>query len=297
MYDVSREGVAFTIQKGNPLTVRFKSPFRSGFPEVDDAWAVFFEVKTARRAVVFVHGLARTGIEQQAFYPRELSRHGIAALMPILPFHENRISPAHEYAGMFLEGPSEVMEKKFYQAVTDVLTCVDFLEKAGYGRVGIMGISSGGMIATIAMALDERITKGVLIITGGNLEIISSKSIMTRNYRTWKRSEHRRMQERSLRIRREFDECARSFVSLSNLARFRSFFRYDPSLFAKMVHRERVLMFTALVDPFIPRAASDDLWCRFGKPRRFFLPSGHLTAHILFKRFILRKSLAFFMSE
>jgi esterase/lipase len=297
MYDVSRESVSFTIQKGNPCTVRFQSPFRSGSPEVDAAQALFFEEKTARRAVVFVHGLARTGIAQQEFYPRELSRHGIAALMPILPFHEDRTSHDHEYTGRFLNGPSEVMEKKFYQAVTDVLTCVDFLQKAGYGRVDIMGISSGGMISTIAMALDARIRKGVLVITGGNLEIIAWKSVLTKSYRTWKRSEHRRMKERSLRIRREFDECARSFASLKDLASFRIFFRYDPSLFAKMVHRDRVLMFTALVDPFIPRAASDDLWRRFGKPRRYFLPSGHLTTHILFKGFILRKSLEFFLRD
>jgi hypothetical protein len=55
-----------------------------------------------------------------------------------------------------------------------------------------------------------------------------------------------------------------------------------------------VLMFSASVDIFIPREASDDLWQRLGKPKRYFLPCGHLGAHIFFKRLILKKSLEFF---
>jgi len=298
MYDISREDVEFRIQKGDPYnTIRFTSPYRSGYPEVDAARALFFDVKGAERAVVFVHGLARIGLSYLTFYPRELSRYGITALMPILPFHEERTSPEQVYAERFLSGPSEVIEKKFYQSVTDVLACVDFLEKAGYSRVDIMGISSGGMIGTIAMALDPRLSKGVLIITGGNLEIISWKSSATRIYRTNERRKRLQRLEQSLRIRREFDECARSFTSVQDLVHIPGFFRYDPSLFAKFIGRDRVMMFTALVDPFIPREAADDLWRRFGKPERHLLPSGHLTAHIFFKRFIMKKSLAFLMGE
>jgi len=297
MYDVPREDVGFSIARGNPHTVRFKSPFRSGYPEVDRARALYYEPSNAERAIVFVHGLGRVGITHLTYYPKMLSKHGYAALMPIMPFHEERVSPNREHAQKFVSGPSEVMEKKFFQAVTDVLTCVDFLEQRGHTHCDIMGISSGGMIATIALALDQRIKKGVLVITGGNLEVISWKSVSTRIYRTWKRSERNAQLERSKKIRREFGECARSFTSASDLGDIPGFFRYDPALFAKLIDRERVLMFNAMVDIFIPREASDDLWRRLGEPKRYLFPCGHLGAHILFKRFILKKSLEFFTEE
>lgn len=294
MYDVSRKGVVFSLSTGNPHTVRFTSPFRSGYPEVDQARALYYEPSHTERALVFVHGLGRVGITHLTYYPRRLSQHGIAALMPIMPFHEERVSPNHEHAHKFVSGPSAVMEKKFSQAVTDVLACVDYLEQHGHKSCDIMGISSGGMIATIAMALDPRIKKGVLVITGGNLEAISWKSVSTRIYRTWKRRERKTQLARSHRIRREFDECVKSFTSMADLQDVPGFFRYDPSLFAKLIGSERVLMFNALVDIFIPREASDDLWQRLGEPKRSLLPCGHLGAHILFKRLILKKSLEFF---
>lgn len=295
MYDISREDVVFKTQDGDPQIIRFTSPFLSGYPEVDRARALLFIAKGTEKPVVFVHGLARRGISPQKFYPMKLSSHGITALMPILPFHEDRVSTEHEYADTFLNGPLEVMERKFFQAVSDVLTCVDYLEKAGHSQVDIMGISSGGMIATIAMAIDPRIRKGVLIITGGNLEIISWKSIAMRIYRTKNRGKKSREFERSMKIRKEFEVCARSFNSVQDLANIPTFFRYDPSLFAKLISRERLIMFNALFDPFIPRESADDLWRRFGEPKRHLLPSGHLSAHILFKRYIFRKSLDFLM--
>jgi len=297
MYDVSRNGVVFSLSTGDPHTVRFTSPFRSGYPEVDKARALYYEPSHAERALVFVHGLGRVGITHLMYYPRMLSRHGIAALMPIMPFHEERVSPDNEHAHKFVSGPSEVMEKKFFQAVTDVLACVDYLEHRGHKSCDIMGISSGGMIATIAMALDKRIKKGVLVITGGNLEIISWKSVSTRIYRTWRGRERKNQLDRSYRIRREFDECVASFTSIRDLPNVPGFFRYDPSLFAKLIGREKVLMFSALADIFIPREASDDLWQRLGEPKRYLLPCGHLGAHILFKRFILKKSLEFFAEK
>ena len=227
------------------------------------------------------------------YYPQQLARNGITAMMPILPFHDDRVSAFGDHGESFLTGPDEVMERKFVQAVTDVRTCIDYLEQSGYRRVDIMGISSGGMIGTIAMALDPRIDRGVLIITGGNLELIAWKSVAMKQYRTARGKERRRLKERSVRLLEEFEDHAESFASNRNLQSIPPYFRYDPSLFANLINRERVFMFNALIDPFIPRSAADDLWRRLGKPARRILPSGHLTAHVLFKGYIMRKSLEF----
>jgi pimeloyl-ACP methyl ester carboxylesterase len=295
MYDVSRKGVLFDVSDGSPKEVRFQSPLPSGCPAVDRAVAYLYESANSRGAVVFVHGMGRKSLSWLRFYPEMLCRQGFTVLMPVLPFHYGRVSKDGEQFKRFLGGPTEVMEKKFYQAVVDVRTCVDFLERSGYERIHIMGISSGGMVAVIAMAVDTRIERCVLVITGGNLEIISWHSIATRIYRTGKsRRAHR---EQSVRIGRELDECARSFTSLEDLERIPSFFRYDPCLFAKFIDTDRVMMFTALLDPWIPKRSSDDLWRRLGGPVRYMLPSGHLTAHLLFRRLILKRSVDFFRRD
>lgn len=288
MYDVSRDGVLFDVSGGSPKEVRFQSPLPSGCPAV----AYLYESGNSRGVVVFVHGMGRKSLSWLRFYPELLFRHGFTVLMPVLPFHYGRVSNDRDHFDRFLGGPTEVMENKFYQAVVDVRTCVDFLERSGCERIHIMGISSGGMVAAITMAVDTRIDRGVLVITGGNLEVISWHSIATKLYRAKKsRRAHR---EQSARIGEQLDECARSFTSLEDLERIPSFFRYDPSLFAKFIDTNRVMMFSALLDPWIPKRSSDDLWRRLGGPIRYMLPSGHLTAHLLFRRVILKKSLDFF---
>jgi esterase/lipase len=290
-YDVPRESVKFYILDGCPKEIRFMSPFPCGHPEVDSAKAYLYEVKNSDQAVVFVHGVGRRRLSYLDFYPERLSRNGFTAIMPVLPFHYDRVVQGHEHYDKFIKGPTETMERKFYQAVVDIRTCVDFLEKSGYEHIHIMGVSSGGMIATITMAVDKRIERGVLIITGGNLEIISWHSIGTKIYRIGK--SWRAHKEKSLEIQKELDDCARSFSSIEDLERIPSFFRYDPSLFAKLIDNSGVMMFSALLDPWIPKKSSDDLWRRLGEPVRVMLPSGHLTSHLLFKRLILNRSVEF----
>jgi esterase/lipase len=295
MYDVSMKGVEFEVSNGEPKTVRFKTPFPTGDPVVDDAKAYLYETEGAEEGVVFVHGIGRRSLHFLHYYPRMFSKQGFTAVMPVLPFHYDRRSAERDHYDRFIGGPTEVMEDKFRHAVADVRACVEFLKRRGCRRIHIMGISSGGMVAVITMAVDHRIDRGVFAITGGNLEIISWHSVATRIYRIGKsRHAHR---DRSIEIRARFDECTESFASVRDLDRIPSFFRYDPSLFAKLITPDRVLMFQAWLDLWIPRRSSDDLHRRLGRPRRLKLPGGHLGAHLLFRRMMLRRSVSFFRGK
>lgn len=292
MYDVSTDGVEFEVCNSDPKTVRFKSPLPFGAPKVDAARAYLYEADGAGEGVVFVHGMGKRSLSHLHYYPRMFAKHGFTAVMPVLPFHYDRVFSERDHYDRFIGGPTEVMEQKFRHAVADVRACVEFLKRSGCRRVHIMGISSGGMVAVITMAVDPRIDKGALAITGGNLEVISWHSIATRIYRAGKR--RRAHRDRSFEIRKQFDECTQKVASLRDLDRVPSFFRYDPSLFAKMITPDSVIMFSALCDLWIPRKSSDDLHMRLGRPRRFMLPSGHLTSHLLFRRMMLRRAVTFF---
>lgn len=141
MYDVSGDGVEFEVRNGEPKTIRFKSPFPSGDPAVDEARAYLYEAEGADEGVVFVHGMGRRSLFWPHYYPRMFSRCGFTPVMPVLPFHYDSVSSERDHYDRFIGGPTEVMEEKFRHAVADVCTCVEFLKRSGCRRVQIMGIS------------------------------------------------------------------------------------------------------------------------------------------------------------
>ncbi len=297
MYQTPRNGVNFFVKKGEDHdTIEFESPKPSGYPTVDRAKVLVFKSKFPKGAIVFVHGTGQRNFEPLQYYPRFFSKNGYTTMMPVLPYHFER-TPAGKKSGMaFIKGTDVELAERFDQAVTDILACVDYLEKIGFKEVHIMGFSFGGMISTIAMAIDNRIKEGVFAVTGGNYEYITWKSIATKILRvSYEENEACNPHECALK-HAIFDSVAKKFHSLENLKEMPACFTYDPSIFAHLIPPRKTLFFKSAFDPFIPAKSSDDLWERLGKPKRYVLPSGHLSAHIIFKRFIARKSLDFFNS-
>ncbi len=151
--------------------------------------------------------------------------------------------------------------------------------------------------STITMALDKRIEKGVFVVSGGNYEYITWKSIATKVLRISYEENKFCNPQACEKKHKSFDKAIINFKSLKMLEDMPPCFTYDPSLFAKFIMPRETLFFTAMFDFFIPKRSSDDLWKRIGKPKRYILPAGHVSAHIIFKHFILNKTLEFFDKE
>ncbi len=297
MYQVKRD-VDFRISKDNDFDLlEFSSSVPSGYPEVDRAKALLFNAKNPKGAIIFVHGTGQKNFEPLEYYVKHLSQNGYTTMMPVLPYHFERTPHGSKSGTSFIKGTDVQLANRFDQAVTDLLTCIDYLQKTGFKNVNIMGFSFGGMVSTIAMALDKRIEKGVFVVTGGNYEYITWKSIATKVLRI-SYEENKACNPAVCRIKHEnFDRAIEMFSSIDDLKQMHPCFTYDPSLFAKLIPPRKTLLFSALFDPFIPGKSSDDLWIRMGKPKRYLLPSGHLTAHLIFRSFILKKSIKFFDGE
>lgn len=294
MYSLNRDKVKFKVlNKSNKIKeIYFTSPYKSGYPEVDQARALLHQGNRSEEAIVFVHGTGRH-FSSFSYYPKILSNNGYTTLMLILPYHYERISKKDPISLAFLKGSSEVLEKKYEQSVVDIFTCVDYLQQQGFKKIHIMGFSLGGMIATIASALDKRIDKVILTVTGGNFEYSTWHSTATKIFRIEYEEDKSCNPKKCHQIHQEFDKAAKEWKNLEELKKYPSCFRYDPSFFAAKLNPKDVVMFTALFDECVPRKSSDDLWERIGKPKRYFLLSGHLTAHLFYKNYILRKTLKF----
>jgi dienelactone hydrolase len=295
MYSTPRK-VNFSLEKKDSYSLlTFKSPMPSGNNVVDEAKALFFQPKTIdyNKALIFVHGTGQKNFEHLKYYPKFFSNNGYATLMPVLPYHFDRTPPGKKSGTAFIKGTDVELANRFDQAVTDILTCIDFLENKGFTEINIMGFSFGGMISTIAMAIDKRIKKGIFVVTGGNYEYITWKSVATKILRiSYEENKECNPQECALK-HQIFDTAAKNFRSLNDLKDMPVCFTYDPSIFAHLIPPRKTIFFKAAFDPFIPSASSDDLWRRLGMPKRYVLPSGHLSAHLIFKKFIAKKSLEF----
>ena len=89
-----------------------------------------------------------------------LARFGITALRLVLPYHEHRRPPdlaRSEYIVGTNVGRTLHANR---QAVLDARRALDWLEREGYERIGIMGTSLGSCLAMLTMCHDARVKTG-----------------------------------------------------------------------------------------------------------------------------------------
>lgn len=295
MYNISRKNVEFQIEDGSPKKIFFESPYASGNQIIDQAKALEYGSSRGKKALIFVHGFGEQNIfELLKYYPKYFAENGYTVLMPVLPFLMERKPEEYREKDLFLSGFAEDIEKRFYQSVNDIFTIIDYLESEGFKEVNLMGYSFGGLITTIAMALDQRIAKAVLVVAGGNLEYITWQSLATSELRTRYEKEEFCDLKTCHELHKKFDQAAAEFKKVEDLKRVPACFRYDPSFFAHKIKSQNVLMFNALFDNLIPKESAADLWQRLGQPKRYNLPAGHYTTHLLFRKLICKKSKNFF---
>jgi dienelactone hydrolase len=114
-----------------------------------------------RSAVVVVHGFAARSLDSVArFLPAELmASRGIAAALVMLPYHGPRTPAAARFSGeLFMSGDVARTFEAVLQAVADLRATVAWLQDAlGIERVGLIGGSLGGYLATLTAAVEPRL--------------------------------------------------------------------------------------------------------------------------------------------
>lgn len=132
-------------------------------------------------------------------------------------------------------------------------------------RHGCVGISMGGMIGAVLLAVEPELLGGALCMAGGDLAgiALTSSEIQAVRWRQWR---HETDGVSGDELRREL---RRLLVS-------------DPARAGAYVATERVLLVGTALDEVVPPANQDLLWESFGRPERHILPLGHYTAMLAF---------------
>ncbi len=125
----------------------------------------------------------------------------------------------------------------------------------------LLGVSTGGLVGSVLMALEPSLEGGVICLAGGDLPSLVLHSGESRLIK-WR---HWRHQTDNLNDSEIHRELAREVVT-------------EPARFGAYVASDRVLMVAATLDQVIPWQNQDLLWESLGRPRRLLLPLAHYTA-------------------
>lgn len=124
-----------------------------------------------------------------------------------------------------------------------------------------VGISTGGLLATVLTAVDPTLTVAALCLAGGDLPDLLLRSD-ERRVVEWRAG---RLRDDGVGAAELAREIARELVS-------------DPLRFGAYIEPERVLLVSAEFDTVVPPRNQDLLWESLGRPERMFVPLGHYSA-------------------
>jgi hypothetical protein len=175
-------------------------------------------------------------------------------------------------------GTAEQVEDYLRQTVLDSRQILDYLierKEVDSKRLGCLGMSLGGIRASIVSGVDERLKCSVIGLAGGSMADIAflSKLKEVKEYM-------RGLVEMGISQETIHDEVSEKIVT-------------DPLKLAEYMDARETLMYVAMFDRVIHRKCGDKLWEAAGKPESVYIFSGHFTS-LLYLPYAERKSLIFF---
>jgi len=228
--------------------------------------------------VILLHGVGDRSVFPCNLLARALAKKGIAAFVLHLVFHSSRMP--QDMKKRFPALTSEGWLETFRISVIDARQVIDWAKsrvEINGEQIAIVGLSIGGMISAITMAIDKRISAGVFLVTGGNWEEI-----------TWKtKSQTARMGHDCTEA-----ECHYTYSyysqylaqvaekGLDSVTPVKECFLFDPMTYASFLRNRPVMMINGLWDRIIPKRASLDFWEACGKPAIIWLPATHITIYL-----------------
>jgi dienelactone hydrolase len=215
----------------------------------------------ARRPAVIVLGVrGYSGDEISGKLCRKLAQRGMVAVSVPLPYHGARRPPRAGDDDMMTTADLDHTVRAFAQAVVDIRCVVDWLQtrpEVDPERIGVAGMSLGGMAALLTAQVEPRIKAAVTIASSGDLATMIRRSGYAFDIR-WK--------------------LARRGMSQAQIRRAMA--PIDPATYAGRNPGLKLLMINGRYDLVMPTEAVRNTWRALGKPQIIWLDSGHLSTFI-----------------
>jgi hypothetical protein len=179
-------------------------------------------------------------------------------------------------------GRLEEVDDILRQAAVDARQTIDWVEtrpELDASRIGVFGISMGGIRAAFLTPLDSRIRAAAIGLAGGDIPYIvthSTETGLTRRRRSYV--------DRNKLSEQEFKRELQKVIQC------------DPLTVAPALDPGKVLLVVSLIDTAVPSSKQLELRRAMGRPETVFLPTGHYTA-FLFVPYIKSACLRFFKEK
>lgn len=243
------------------------------------------------QAVRKSHGTNRW-IEVDYYRPGTTNRVPIIMVLPMLgggyelERHFAGYFASHGYAAAIVRRDRrqkqmkvEELDALMRQMVVDHRQVVDWFEsrpELDAARLGIFGVSMGGIKGAILIGLEPRIKAAALGLAGGDLPFIITRTT-----------------EAGLVKRREQELKERNITIDESERQLRAIITCDPLTYAPYVDPRKVMLVLANNDTVVPIAKGIELKEKLRNPETIFIPGGHYTA-VLAIPYIKSQSMAFF---
>lgn len=236
--------------------VTFPSPVKTPHERNNTVHCELYRSKQAgkRPAVIVLHILGGDFALARLFC-HSLNQGGTTALFLKMPYYGPRREPGVNRR-MIAEDPEETVAG-MTQAVLDIRRAAAFLaaqDDVDPQQLGIMGVSLGGITASLAAAAEPRLANVCLLLAGGDFPKIAAES-----------AEFKKQREKFL-------ASGKDPAGLLDGVK-----QVDPLTYAELLRDRRVLMLNATNDEVIPKACTEALWAGAGKPEIVWLSGGHYS--------------------
>jgi len=244
-------------------SVTWQSWVRSDYPCNNQVPAFYYQPRRSGKvpAVVVLHSYGTRGAEEEQRLCGYLAARGIACLLPFLPYHYLRTPVGHESGSLMISGDLDRTVQAVRGAIIDARCAVDWLEdrpEVDMQRIGVVGVSLGGIMVHLAMGVEKRFLVGVSILGGGQVaDLMWTSPIMTV---VRAQLEARRITLPQLRERLQVIE---------------------PLTYAALNRPRRVLMIAGRYDLIVPPRAATAMWRALDKPSIIWLNTGHYGAMMI----------------
>ncbi len=237
--------------------VRFPSPVVTPHEKNNTVHCEYFRSASPgkRPACVVLHILGGD-FELSRTFARSLARSGVSALFVIMPYYGPRRD--EKLPNRMVSSDPRETAAGMTQAVLDIRRAAAWLatrEEVDAQRIGIFGISLGGITGALAATAEPKFQKVCLLLAGGDIAQIA-----------WT---HPKMAE----IRRQWEAGGGTLQTLVETMK-----TVDPVTYASNLRGRDILMLNALHDEIIPRACTDSLWRAVGEPPIVWYNAGHISA-------------------